>query len=268
MPRHLHFVEPFFGGGAVLLERDPNDQSLWASECAQRGGVSEVANDISGDLVNFWRVLRHPAQFPQFLRMCQATPLSRAAFDEAGEVLAAEDDEIMRAHAFFVRCRQSRAGTFKGFTSLSRSRTRRGINGNASEWLGAIDGLPAVHARLQPVVIENMDAFTLIRREDGPDTFQYLDPPYLHETRVTKDAYAHEMTAEEHGELLVLLSTLKGKFLLSGYPSDLYYTAADTYGWRCVEIAIPNHAAGGKTKKRMTECLWANYNLPTVTWTS
>ncbi len=55
MPRHLHYVEPFFGGGAVLLARDPNDPSLWLPP---HKGVSEVVNDINGRLVNFWRVLR------------------------------------------------------------------------------------------------------------------------------------------------------------------------------------------------------------------
>src|ERR1035438_8495485 len=70
MPRHLHYVEPYFGGGAVLLTRDPNDPALWLSP---HKGVSEVVNDINGRLVNFWRILRSEADFPRFLRMAQAT---------------------------------------------------------------------------------------------------------------------------------------------------------------------------------------------------
>jgi DNA adenine methylase len=166
---------------------------------------------------------------------------------------------VLSAVNFFIRARQSRAGTFKGFTSLTRSRTRRGINGNASEWLGAVEGLPAVHARLIPVVLENIPAVNLIPREDTPDTLYYCDPPYLHETRSTKDSYAHEMTEDDHKELLHVLAGIKGKFLLSGYYSTLYDDAASRHGWKCHEFDLPNHAAGGKTKRRMTECVWCNF---------
>jgi len=255
MPRHLHYVEPFAGGLAVLLERDPNDRKLWASDCAQRGGVSEVVNDLSGDLTNFWRVLQHPGLFPVFQRRCQATPLSRLEFDQAD--LLDDTDSVSRAWAFFVRCRQSRAGTFKGFTSLTRSRTRRHINGNASEWLGSVEGLAAIHARLIPVVVENLDAVKLIPREDTPETLFYCDPPYLHETRVSTNAYAHEMTAEQHRQLLNVLLACKGKVILSGYPNELYDRALSQ--WRRVDVDIANHAAGGESKRRMTECLWLNY---------
>ncbi len=258
MPPHRHYVEPYFGGGAVLLNRDPNDTKLWLSETAGQNGVSEVANDLNGSLTNFWRVLRCEMQFPRFLRQCQATPLSRDAWKVAQAILQnGTEDDADHAWAFFVACRQSRAGTFKGFTSLTRSRTRRGVNGNASEWLGAVEGLPAIHARLLPVVIENMKALDLIRREDETGTLFYLDPPYLHETRATRDAYAFEMTEQDHGQLLGLINGCRGKVMISGYHSPLY--AQSLASWNLHEFDLANHAAGGKTKRRMTECLWCNF---------
>ena len=186
LPRHIHYVEPYAGGLAVLLARDPNDPALWLPP---HKGVSEVVNDLNGDLTNFWRVLQHPELFPIFQRAVAATPLSRLEFERAGDSSDTPTDPVGRVWAFFVRCRQSRAGTFQGFTSLTRNRLRRGINGNASEWLGAVEGLPAVHARLRPVVIEHMPAVDLIRREDSPNTVYYLDPPYLAETRSAREAY-------------------------------------------------------------------------------
>ena len=58
MPRHLHYVEPFAGGLAVLLEKDPFDESkFWGSKCYEQG-VSEVVNDINRELTNFWQVLQ------------------------------------------------------------------------------------------------------------------------------------------------------------------------------------------------------------------
>ena len=257
MPRHLHYVEPFGGGAAVLLARDPNDRSLWLSDTPAAAGVSEVLNDTDGDLMNFWRVLRSADLFPEFRRLCQATPLARAAWGEAGDALAGAADPVGRAWAFFVRCRQSRAGGFAGFTALTRNRTRRGVNGNASEWLGAVDGLPAVHARLAPVVLENMDALGLIRREDAPGTLFYCDPPYLHATRTTLDAYAHEMTDGQHRDLLDLVCRCRGKVMLSGYPSPLY--DGPLSGWSRHEFDLPNHVSGARAKGRRTEVLWCNF---------
>lgn len=253
-PRHLHYVEAYAGGLAVLLERDPNDESLWLSP---HRGVSEVVNDLNEDLMVFWRVLA--LRFDEFLRRVQAVPLSRREFELSGEQA---EDPVERAANFFIRCRQSRAGSFKGFTQLTRSRLRRGINGNASEWLGAIDGLAAVHARLQPVVLECMDAIRLIRREDGPGSFFYADPPFLPETRVSQNMYKHEMTAGQHEELLAVLAGLQGKFLLSGYRSKMYDAAAKRHGWRRFEVRIANHASGAKTKEVKTSCGWTNYDPP------
>ena len=65
--------------------------------------------------------------------------------------------------AFFVDCRQSRSGMMRDFTSITRSRTRRRMNGNVSEWLGAVEGLADVHARLRRVLVENVDGIELNR---------------------------------------------------------------------------------------------------------
>ena len=131
------------------------------------------------------------------------------------------------------------------------------MNGNVSEWLSAIEGLPEVHSRLSRVLIENMPALELIRREDTPGTLFYCDPPYLHETRTARDAYSHEMSEEEHRQLLATLLECKGKVMLSGYSSALYESALGK--WRRHTFELPNNAAGGEKKRRMTEVLWCNF---------
>lgn len=258
MPPHLHFVEPFAGGLSVLLQKDPE-------------GVSEVVNDRYGDLINFWNVLRNWTQFVQFKQMCEATPFSELTWVDAMSRLQHEtvspfspqqsQDQIERAWAFFVWCRQSRAGQFKDFATLSRTRTRRKMNEQASAWITCVDGLPAVHARLRRVVILNRDALDVIRQQDGEQTLYYLDPPYLHETRSSTNVYAHEMSAAQHAALLDVLGEIKGKFLLSGYPSRLYEAVENQNGWCHVDFSLPNNAAGGKTKARETERVWANFPL-------
>jgi DNA adenine methylase len=132
------------------------------------------------------------------------------------------------------------------------------MNGEASAWLGVIDGLPDVHARLRRVLILNDDALAVIRKQDGPRTLVYLDPPYLHQTRSTTGEYQHEMTDGQHEELLTALQAIEGRFLLSGYRSKLYDAYAKRNGWSRHAFTLPNNAAGGKAKKRMTECVWTN----------
>lgn len=254
MPPHLHYVEPFFGGGAVLLRRDPADPSLWLPP---NNGVSEVVNDLNGRLVNFWRVLQNEETFSKFVRIAQAIPVARDEWEAAHAHLPSDNDPIANALAFFVDCRQSRSGLMKGFTPVTRSRTRREMNGNVSEWLSAVDGLPEVHARLRRVLIENMPAVDLIRREDAPNTLFYCDPPYLHETRKATEAYAFEMTEADHQELLDVLRQCKGKVMLSGYPSQLYDGVLKDWNRHTFDLA--NHAANGKEKRRETEVLWCNY---------
>jgi DNA adenine methylase len=254
MPPHLHYVEPYFGGGAVLLARDPDERSLWLPS---HRGVSEVVNDINGRLVNFWRVLRDPAHFEAFRRAVEAMPLSRAEWEAAHSHRYGAADPIADAVAFFVDCRESRSGLMKGFTPITRSRTRRGMNGNVSEWLTAVDGLAEIHRRLRRVCIENLPALDLIRREDTPDTLFYCDPPYLHETRESKEAYAYEMAQEDHRALLEVLRGCEGKVMLSGYPSALYDDALAE--WSRHSFDLPNNAASGKQKGRETEVLWCNF---------
>ena len=160
MPSHLHYVEPFFGGGAVLLARDPEDDGLWLFP---NKGVSEVVNDINGSLINFWRVLQRSETFEAFHRRLQATPMARQEWEDPHNHVDG-DDAIANAVAFFVDCRQSRSGMMNTFTSVTRNRLRRKMNGNSSEWLSAVEGLPEVHRRLSRVLIEKMKALELIAR--------------------------------------------------------------------------------------------------------
>ncbi len=243
MPPHIHYVEPYAGGLSVLLDKDPE-------------GVSELVNDINGDVTNFWEVLRDVKSFARFRRQVEAIPFSEPVWEAAAEQLT-DRDPVVRAVAFFVRCRQSLAGRMDTFASISRTRTRCGMNEQASAWLSAVRGLDVVHARLSRVVIRNRDALDVMRSEDTIDTLQYLDPPYVPSTRQSRDAYRHEMTEEDHGIMLGVITKLKGKVMLSGYPSELYDEALA--GWNKHTFDLPNNAASGSRKRQMTECVWCNF---------
>lgn len=254
-PPHTHYAEPFFGGGSVLLAKDPT-------------GISETVNDINKMLMAFWRTLQIPSEFEQFHRLCDVTPLCDGQFSDAqlDEMLdeATIDDSQYRspwpiiAWRFFIRNRMSRLGLGKDYATPT-TRTRRGMNENVSAWLSAIEGLPEIHARLRTVEIRSMPALQFIKQYDHDNCWMYIDPPYLHETRAVKKAYKYEMTESDHRELLGVLSTLRGKFALAGYPSELYAKAESDFGWRRVTMQIDNKASSKKVKEKVSDCLWLNY---------
>ena len=153
MPAHTHYVEPFAGGLSVLLAKNPN-------------GVSEVVNDLNGSLTNFWKVLQGIDSFQSFMGIVPAVPFSESEWKDAGERLKGTDT-VTRAVAFFIRCRQSLAGRMDSFAPLSKTRTRRGMNEQASAWIGAVDGLQEVHERLRRVVVLNHPALEVIKQQDG-----------------------------------------------------------------------------------------------------
>jgi DNA adenine methylase len=65
------------------------------------------------------------------------------------------------------------------------------------------------------------------------------------------------MDLDSHKELLECILELKGKVMLSGYPSDLY--DSKLYGWNKRVFTLPNNAAGGDNKRKMKEVVWMNY---------
>jgi DNA adenine methylase len=266
MPRHRNYVEAFCGSCKVLFARDPTDETLWTPMAKQGDrGVSERVNDLDGRVTNFWRVLGDPDQFAHFQRAALCTPFSRIEFDAAGEAPLepfGEHLDWQAALRFFVRNRMSRAADGKSLTSPVLNRCRGGIDDPTNAWLGAVDGLAAVHARLRRVVVEHMDALKLIVRDDYPDTLFYLDPPYVHSARQSKALYGkYEFTDRQHAELLAIVKACKGKVILSGYANPMYDAALSH--WRRLTFDKANHTAGGGAKDRRTECLWLNYDPPT-----
>jgi site-specific DNA-adenine methylase len=169
-------VEPYFGCGARLFCFDPDDPRYWVDGHKY---ICEIRTNIDDDLINFWEVLRGEETFEEFRRIVDTIPMGRRQFRDATAILEGKSfSDVERAAAFFAAARQSRSGMMEEFTSISRMRTRRQMNGNVSEWIGAGDGLPDVHRRLRRVPVENIDAMGPIPREDTSNTFCYLEPPY------------------------------------------------------------------------------------------
>jgi len=277
MPPHLVYVEPYFGMGNVLLARDPDRDWLinenWKLKNGEKvpahlRGCSEVVNDIDCGLTTFWAALRSPAIFNALLHRLSMTPFSK---EEWLQAVASHMDfenfpkwydekKLEAAATFFIKYRQSRQGLGKDFATLTRNRTRCGMNEQVSSWLSAIEGLPEIHERLKRVVILNDDACKVIRQQDGENTLFYCDPPYLQSTRSSTGEYGEfEMSNKDHKRLLHLLMVIGGKFILSGYRSNLYDDYAYGNNWHRIDIEIDDKASSKKKKEKKTECLWMNY---------
>jgi len=239
-PPHRVYVEPFGGAASVLL-RKPRT-------------YGEVYNDLDGDVVNLFRVLRDPAAAERLIEQLRVTPFARDEFKLAYEI---SEDPVEAARRLVIL-------SYMGFGSNGHNRaTKTGFRANsnrsgttpAHDWANFPTRLPPIVERLRGVVIENRDAMKVMAQHDSDETLHYVDPPYVWETRsqaMHRDGcYAHEMTEADHARLLEFLPTLEGAVILSGYPHATYDTALE--GWHRVETHA--HADGALDR---VEVLWLN----------
>lgn len=236
LPAHRVYVEPFGGGGSVLL-RKPRS-------------YAEIYNDLDGEIVNVFRMVRDRGA--ELVRALELTPFSRMEFIGSYEP---SDDPLEQARRTITR-------SFQGFGSAAvcgevsgfRANSNRSGTTPAHDWHNYPAVLPEIIERLRGVVIEQKDAVEVMLQHDGPDTVHYVDPPYVHSTRsrgnpYCKKGYKHEMTDDQHRALAEALHGLEGAVVLSGYHSPLY---DELYGdWQRVERHA--HADGALDR---VEVLW------------
>jgi DNA adenine methylase len=238
MPPHDIYCEPFGGAASVLLRKPP--------------ALIEVHNDLSGDIYNFFTVLRSDAFGPVLMEKLRLTPYSRREFEEA---LASEDpDPVERARAFYTIVLMS---INHGAKNVPTDFLFPRLDQCSDTWKiysGGIENLSLVRERLGRVVLENRDALMTIRDYDRPGTLFYCDPPYIMKTRKTGRKYLHDMTDEDHVALAETLRSVKGMAMVSGYRCDLYDRLYE--GWRRVDFQTINLAS-----KRVTDSVWLSPNV-------
>lgn len=212
-PKHICYCEPFGGGANVLLQKEPSRL--------------EVYNDLDGDIVNFFSVLR--GRRDELIEQIELTPFAR---DELLLSSIPSADPLERARRFYVKCWQAfQPGS--GYDSSPSWRFQKSwARGKSSldEW-NRVGHLLEVAARFKLVQVENRPAEEVISRFDEPTTLFYVDPPYLESTRTmaTQSRYRYEMSDEDHQRLAALLRKVQGMVIVSGYGSKLY---DDLYrGW-------------------------------------
>ena len=240
-PEHQTYVEPFGGSAAVLLAKEPSKV--------------EVYNDLNGELVNLFQVLRNASMYRKLRRALDHTRYARAEFLLSKEPT---DDPLESARRFIVRQRQSRGGLGERW-SYCVGDSRGGMSSVVARWQTGLDQLPSVHERFRHVQIEREDWRIILTRYNGRKTLFYIDPPYLPETR-TGGEYQHELSVLDHRELVARILASRSMVALSGYANDTY-KPLEIAGWRRTDFEVPAYSSDKRTRR--TECLWLSPSIKT-----
>lgn len=244
-PPHRIYVEPFGGAASVLLQKPRV--------------YSEVYNDLDGEVVNLFRVLRDPESAERLRESVRLTPFAREEFLAAYEPA---EDAVERARRIVIRAFMGfgSAGASRDHKTGFRAQARRSGTTPARDWMNWPEAVAAITERLRGVTIESRPAAEVIRQQDHADALFYVDPPYPYSTRsfprgaVQPFCYRHEMTDDEHRALAEVLRSVRGVVVLSGYPCSLY--DRELYpDWRRIERKA---FAGGASER--TEVLWISPN--------
>ena len=230
---HYHYIEPYFGSGAVFFSKPVSPH--------------ELINDMNALVVNFFRVLRDRTD--DFLFALETTPWSRDEYDRSH---IQTGDALEDARRFVTRIWQAHASDLAKKTGWKSRGSKQPARGMSVRWQRVPLELAEMAIRLKDAEIENRPAVEVMRRFATKDTLIYADPPYLMETR-TQRMYAHEMSVDEHLEMLDVLNFHPGPVVISGYASSIY--DENLRGWRKITVKPPKVE---KQANRM-EVLWVKY---------
>ena len=230
-PEHRTYLEPFFGSGAVFFNKPPSRV--------------ETINDINGDVVNLFKVIREQPE--ALAKMMEFTPWARSEYYSA---LEKSMDPLERARRLLVRSWQAFASDASKKTGWRHEKQGKQGRNAVKIWEDLSPRITATAKRLKYAQIEQKDAVSLIESYNFESVLIYADPPYLTETR-TNTLYSNEMTDEQHRQLLIALNDHPGPALISGYDCDLYNGLLQW--WR--KETKKTTAEMGRSR---TEVLWIN----------
>ena len=233
-PEHHSYVEPFFGSGAVFFQKKPSH--------------IETINDLDGEVVNFFEWVRNDPE--RLARAIYLTPFSRQVYEEA---YMPGRDSFEQAVKFCTRLNMGHGfrttGEKVGWKCDLQGRQRSYA---VKYWNDMPEKIILTAERLKEAQIECRPAVDVIERFNFENVLIFCDPPYLLETRFGKQ-YKHEMTENDHKELLAVLLESRAKVILSGYESDLYNDALQEW-YKSHITSITQNA-----QKRGREVLWMNF---------
>lgn len=235
-PEHHSYLESHFGSGAVLFNKP-------------RSNI-ETVNDLDDDVVNLFEWIRKDPE--QLAYTIYLTPYSRKVYDTAFCRSDQPTDSFERAVNFFIRLNMGHGfrtnGEKVGWKNDIQGRERAYA---AKGWCELPQSIIKTAERLRGVQIESRPALAVIERYNYANVLIYIDPPYLLSTRHGRQ-YRHEMDDHDHNDLIDLISSHKGKILISGYDNPLYATRLKN--WHREKTTCYSQVCSKKQ-----EILWMNF---------
>lgn len=235
-PEHKNYIEPCGGAASVLIQKPRSEL--------------ETYNDIDGNVVNFFRVLRDNLE--ELVEKLKLTPWARDEFDHCRTEAS---DPVENARRFFVSsfmgisCMPFDRAT--GWRSVSYSDQYYRVASHSFTDLVEGDTIKQLSRRLLGVQIENRDYEYIINRYSRHDTLVYFDPPYVQSKRSCKNKYAKEFSEQDHVHSSDLLNECDGYVVVSGYACDLYKKLYEDRGWERFDKEFRTNSNG-----RRVESVW------------
>ena len=189
-PEHSCYVEVFAGGAALFFARPERAKS-------------EVLNDVNGELINLYRVVKHHLE--ELVRQFRWALSSREVFKWLQDTPPETPTDVQRAARFYYLQQACFGGRVGGQTFGTATTAPPRLN-----LLRMEEQLSAAHLRLADALIERLDWRECMRRYDRPHTLFYLDPPYW-----GTEGYGVDFPWQEYEAMAELLPRLEGKAILS-----------------------------------------------------
>ena len=188
-PAHTCYVEPFCGAAALYFLKTPSK--------------TEVINDINGELVNLYRVVKHHLE--EFIRQFKWALVSRQIYKWLQDTPEETLTDIQRAARFYYLQKQAFGGKVADHTFGTSTTSAPRFN-----LLRIEEELSMAHLRLSRTLIEHLDWHQCIERYDRPHTLFYCDPPYW-----GTEGYGVEFGLENYDHMADLARRIKGKMIIS-----------------------------------------------------
>lgn len=229
-PEHECYVEPFAGGAALFFLKEPSSV--------------EVLNDVNGDLINLYRVVKH--HLDELVAQFRWSLISRQMYAWFQVQPAETLTDIQRAARFLYLQKMAFGGKVANRTF--------GIAPSAPPRMNLCrleEDLSVAHLRLSRTYIENLPWHDIVRRYDRPATLFYLDPPYF-----GTEGYGVEFGLEQYDQMAVLARTIKGKMIISVNDIPEMRLAFSGLPMERVEIS---YTVGGAGRKKTGELIIRNF---------